>query len=385
MGLATDVSAITQRAIRDEHVPGASVAIVHDGRVVFVRGYGERDVERRLPVDEHTRFMIASVTKQIVAVDVLRLVERGRLTLDEKIGTFFGPSPAAGVTIADLLDQHSGIHDYNSAAVAVPALLHGNVSPSALGEAVLARPLGFAPGAQFDYSNANYLLLGLIDERVTGEPLAQRLAREYFTPLGMHDTALEPFAPCAGDNACGYTKTPLGVRAIPAVPFAFAWSAGGVVSTAADLARWDVALMSGRLLGPDMLARMTSSARDGEYADAAFVYRTTRGRTVAWHDGTIAGFKAMNAITMPERDAVVVLANADYAHAPALAMELQNALFDEPGGAAEPVDLRLPQYAYPLALGGGLLAGLAALALLRKKTAAVIAAVLVYALAVFFV
>jgi CubicO group peptidase (beta-lactamase class C family) len=205
----------------------------------------------------------------------------------------------------------------------------------------------------------------------------------FFAPLGMRRTLLGMVSYCSGDAACGYSKTPLGVTAITPWKSDWTYSAGGVTSTAADLARWDIALMSGRILNSRDFALMTTPRRDSGYGYGVFAYSENR-QWVVWHDGTVYGFKAMNSLVLPDRDAVVVLCNADYAHAAIVAMKIQSVLFHTHGGEVERPDVQLPLFAFSLAALFGLLPVAAMVIFRRRLVLGSVCAVLAYLAGIYF-
>ncbi len=345
-----------------------SIAIVEGGRLRYARGFGVRDRALDMPATARTRYGIGSLTKQLVAAATLQLVQRRELSLDEPIGRFFGPGPAAHVSIRDLLDQRSGIPDYNQPGALVqelPWLVSGASSQRELAREIVARALTFRPGTRFAYSNSNYVLLGVILRRVTGVSPARLLRKNIFAPLGMTASALADARACDGDTSCAYSKTPFGVRAVTPWSVGLTSTAGGVVSDVLDLARWDIGLMDGRVLETPMFRAMIDPIGRGGYAFGEYAYRDTAGDTIVWHDGTVYGYKAMNILIPRRRDAIVVLCNADYAHAQIIAMQIDRAMFGVPGGGHEPRDLALPGYTYPIALVS--LVVPVALAFLRRK------------------
>ena len=384
---SSSVDAIANAALRDYQIPGMSIAIVKNGVVSYTRGYGYSNVESLTVATPQTQYQIGSVTKQITAALILQLAAEHRLSLDDRVTKYFPFFRSASkVRIRDLLGQRSGIADYNSAwmlAAAAPQLLRGAIGHEGLVRVIAGRSLAFRPDAMFQYSNSNYLLLGLIAERIARKPLATLMEDRFFAPLSMRRTILGMAAYCRGDAACGYSKTPLGVTAITPWRSDWTYSAGGVTSTASDLARWDIALMTGRILPAWAFAAMITPRRDSGYGYGVFAYSES-GHRIVWHDGTVYGFKAMNSLVLPERDAVVVLCNADYAHAAVVAMRIESALFSIPGGEAERPDVQLPLFAFSLAALFGLLPVAAMLLLRRRLVLGSACAVLAYAGGVYF-
>jgi len=339
---AASVSALVARLMKAEDVPGLSIAIVHDGRLAFARGYGLRDRAHGMAASSDTRYEIGSVTKTFVAALALQLVASGTLSLDDAV-TRWLPSFGSGrsIRLRDLLDQRSGLEDYNTAAfllTVLPAIEPGHVNRAAIVDAIGRRPLAFAPGSRFEYSNANYLVLGAIIERATGAPLPALLHRRIFGPLGMRSTALGGAADA--EDATGYTAGPFGPVALGGFDPQLTYAAGGVRSTVTDLARFDVALADGRVFPRWALAALQPAGAPGTtdvYRFGTFVARDGADR-ILWHDGTVLGFKAMNLIVPESRGAVIVLANADYARAPALGFAIAHATLATTAGTSESLD-----------------------------------------------
>lgn len=338
--LAPTVTAIVERAQRAYDIPRISVVVVRNGRIVY-----ERDSKRR--------YQIGSVTKEIVAAETMSLIDARRLSPATPIRTFLGPAADPRVTVLDLLNQRSGIADYNRltslARIAIPIAM-GTITPAEITRVILSDRLAFTPGSRFAYSNSNYILLGEILQDVTRESAPRLLARAIFGPLAMQQTSLSTSGICGDGAACGHTKTPFGVRTTRPWSMNLTYTAGGITSTARDVALFDIAVMSARRFAAWRRALETSTLH---YSYGAHLYRDA-GRTVAWQDGTVIGFKAMNSMIFPDRDAVIVLTNADYAHAAVVAMQIERAAFGLPGGDGEPIDPSLPHIAYPLAIVAGL-------------------------------
>ncbi len=381
------IDGVVQAALADQQVPGASVAVVRGGRVVFARGYGLRDASRALPADATTRYGVGSLTKTLVAALTLQLAEERRLSLDDSVATWLPAfSGDRAVTVRDLLSLRAGIPDYNDAAfvASLPAaFLPGRADRAAILRKLATLPTKFRPGSAFDYSNADYLVLGAILENAGGAPLPTLLHDRIFAPLGMADTQLGG-AP-GGDDATGYTKGPVGPVAVSQWDPQLTYAAGGVRSSALDVARFDAALCARRIVGASSLAEMTLAGKpigaESRYGLGLFAYDDADGRRIAWHDGTVLGFKAMNVLVPHSCDAVVVLANADYAHAPALGLRIERAVFGGAPPVPEPFDPALPRWSE--AIGATLAAALVAASLLLRRhiAVAVVTAVLAYAAA----
>jgi D-alanyl-D-alanine carboxypeptidase len=285
---------IVRYVMGEHHIDGLSLAVVRNGHIVYVRGYGFADRRRTIPTQPNTVFAIASLEKPFIAAAVLRLVERRELSLDDTIAKFVPWYTAArNVTVADLLANESGIPDYAQ----LPSFERSSrnpVSPEELVRRVSSLPLAFPPGTQWQYSNTDYVLLGMIVEKVTHVPVAAWLHRDLFAPLHLTDTATwQPMLPepnrAEGSVAAGS----------PSLAFA----AADVESNAVDLGDWVVDLLQGRVVDARDVRRM--------FGGMGFLTSRFEGLEVAWHSGYIEGYSSYLAIVPSERLGVVVLCNQD--------------------------------------------------------------------------
>ena len=288
------IDAIVRYVMGDRHVLGLSLAVARDGEIVYANGYGFADRRRTIRVRPQTVFAIASLEKSFVAASVLRLAERRRLSLDDTLARYVPwYRNASGVTIAELLSHTSGIPDY-AQQPGFDRAQRAPVSPDALVRRVSALPLLFAPGTAYGYSNTDYVLLGMIVERVTATPLAAWLQRDLLVPLGLRATASwDPFLvePGRAEGSVADATGSLG------------FGAAGLESNALDLARWIDDLVALRVVNARDLARM--------FGGMGFFSGTIGDRRGAWHSGYVAGYSSYVAIVPSERLGVVLLCNAD--------------------------------------------------------------------------
>ena len=293
--------------------PAISVAVVEDGRVAYARAFGIADVSAKTPATPQTRFRIASVTKMVTAVAVMQLVETRRVRLDEKVAAYIPNVPhAREITVRQLLSHTSGLWNYGDEAitsgrVAIPT------SPYAILASVSQRPLEAKPGTTFGYSNTGYVMLGLVVEAVTRRTLAQYEREHIFVPARMSSTTVgDP--PAGTPVARGYTDA---TGDVPA-PYSPSWfyADGDVVSTATDVARFDIALMNGRLVKPATFAEMQSASvaapgmGQGVRYGLGLTLIPSAGVTLVGHHGGVPGFAAENEMLPAQRYAIVVLSNA---------------------------------------------------------------------------
>jgi D-alanyl-D-alanine carboxypeptidase len=315
---ATDTTArALERAIEQELSRrggvGATVAAVANGRVLLARGFGRRSMDSPAPVGEDTLFGVGSVTKQFTAAATLLLAEEGKLSVDDKVGKYYpGLTRANEISLLDLMNHVSGYPDYYPLDFVDRRMLEP-IAPDALIARYAGASLDFEPGTRWSYSNTGFVLLGRILEKVAGRPLGSYLRDRIFTPLGMSHTLYEP----ARDErrvAPGYTSFAL-TKLTRAAQEGDGWvgPAGAIYSTAADVARWDIALMEGRVLKPaswDLMTRprLLANGKSSNYGCGLSV-GTREGLTVFTHGGAVSGFIARNTFVPQTRSAVVVMIN----------------------------------------------------------------------------
>jgi D-alanyl-D-alanine carboxypeptidase len=291
--------------------PAVSVAIVEGARIVYARAGGLEDVAGKRAASTQTRFRIASVTKMFTAVSVMQLVEAGKIKLDDQLAAYLPDAPhAREVTIRQLLMHTSGIPNYGDAAFASGSVRTAT-TPAAIVASMAEKPLGFAPGTRYDYSNTGYVLLGMTIEKVSGSALAAYEREHIFAPAGMQDTTVgEP--PAGAGTATGY----MDAKATPAQSFDASWlyASGDIVSTASDVARFDVALMNGVLMRPQTFAMMRAHPVATDEPTAKYGLGLTEfplaELTFIGHHGGVPGFEVDNELLPDQKFAIVVFGNA---------------------------------------------------------------------------
>ncbi len=298
---------VGEHALSTHAAPGIALAVVHNGRIVYEHGFGYANVEARTPVTSETRFSIGSLTKQLTAASIMVLAQQHKLSLDDPLAKYVPSLPNAGtITLRMLLNQTSGLHNY-------PGLtehewpLHGRIPLSRVIAILGTDKPDFAPGTKWEYSNANYAALAAVIEKVTGGSYAQFVRQRIFSPLHMQSSGIGLAAQQQGTVATGY---------IHDTPEAPPWSldiysgAGGAISSAHDLALWDIALMHGTLVPKPMIAQMWSKGTLGDYG-MGWIPTTVAGHREVWHNGLAPGVGGycFNAIFPDDGLAVVVLTN----------------------------------------------------------------------------
>ena len=270
-------------------VPGA-VVLLDTPQGQFAVNYGTTQFGATTPPSAETHFRIASNTKTMTAAVVLQLAQEGKLKLADPVAKYVAGVPGGErITIAELLEMRSGLYNYTDSAE-ISATIDRDPTkvwtPDELLAIAFKHPAGAPPGTAYEYNNTNYALLGLVVEKVDGRPLAAAMQERLFGPLRMKNTLL----PAATSNAMprpyshGYLYGSSSVALVGTPPYSpefqaaaragtlapkdytdlnysFATAAGGVVSTATDLATWIEALVTGRVLGAEYQRRWLQSVR----------------------------------------------------------------------------------------------------------------------------
>lgn len=297
--------------VRDDAEKGefmGAVLVARDGDVLFDKGYGSANLEWKIANDGDTKFRLGSVTKQFTSVAILLLQERGKLTLDSPVKTYLTDAPAAWdkVTVRHLLTHSSGIPnftgfpDYGSTKT-LPA------THASLIARFRDKPLDFAPGEKFSYSNSGYVLLSAIVEKLSGQSYAAFVAENLFKPLGMADTGYDSHAMILPRRAAGYAPSKGGPVNADYISMTIPQGAGGLYSTTRDLLKWQRGLFGGKLLKPASLAAFRTPYKDG-YALGVLV-ENKDGVTTIEHGGGIEGFNTSLAYDPDRKITVVVLGN----------------------------------------------------------------------------
>jgi D-alanyl-D-alanine carboxypeptidase len=311
------IDSTIRHTVAAKHLVGLSVGIAQDGKIVFARGYGLRALGGRDSVSPETMFAIGSVTKQFTCSAVLLLAQDGKLSMQDPVAKYFPKlTRAADIKLLDLGQHVSGYRDYYPLDF-VDREMQQDAAPDAIIEEYATRPLDFEPGTRWSYSNTNFLILGRVVEKASGQPFGAFLTQRIFTPVGMTHTQFEP-APGGAAMASGYTTFALG-PAIAAKPEGRGWAgtAGAIWSTPTDLLTWDLALTSGKVLNDTSYGTLTTARRLSDGRSTGYGcgdgIRDEGPAVMLTHGGAVSGFVAENIVVPATRSALVILANTDFA------------------------------------------------------------------------
>jgi CubicO group peptidase (beta-lactamase class C family) len=250
---ASAIDAAITKQLDEQHIAGAAVGVYQDGALVDLKTFGYRDVAKKLPVDAGTRFEIGSVTKQFTAAAILQLQEQGKLSIDDRLAKYLPSFPHANeVTLRQLLNQISGLPDYTD----LPDIATAMSTTADATDKIVAyanKPLNFPPGTKWQYSNTNYWVLGKVVATVSGMSYEDYVREHVFKPAGMTHSGFVSDESTMDDFAIPYWHGPKNDGPAQPAPTMFeSWpgGAGAIVSTIGDLAAWDAALASGKIVSP---------------------------------------------------------------------------------------------------------------------------------------
>ncbi|GAB2959953.1 hypothetical protein GCM10027048_29240 [Hymenobacter coalescens] len=281
------VDMLVQRAMQQLRIPGVQLAVVRHGQIIKVAHYGVANVQDSVPVTGQTRFFLNSITKAFVGVAVMQLVEAGQLDLAAPVGRYLPELPAAWhpATVRQLLTHTSGLPDI----LPEDALVTENNEKTAW-QQVQQQPLDFPAGQRFAYNQTNYLLLGKLIDKLSGQPFAQFIQQRQLDVVGMPRTTSGDAHDVLPHLARGYTFTQYvdgrvrrgkQLRNLFEVFPPSLRTAAGMSSTAEEMARWLIALQRGKLLQPASLPTLWTPGRLNDGTTRSFGGKLT-GYALGW-------------------------------------------------------------------------------------------------------
>jgi len=312
--------------MKAQHIPGLALGVYRNGEIVKAQGYGLANVELNVPVKPETIFQSGSVGKQFAATAVMMLVEEGKVGLDDAITKYFPGAPDAwnNIKVRNLLSHTSGLAEYESderTGPSGPFYLRLDFTEDELLKKAEALPFDFQPGEKWSYRNTNYLLLGFLIRKVTGEFYGDYLQERIFKPLGMNATRIISEADIIPNRAAGYQLVKGELKNQDWVSPTFNSTADGALYfTVLDLAKWDAALCTEKLVKKSSLDQMWTVAKlnDGKPNKSNYGFAWTidqmNGHRVIEHGGAWQGFTTYIARYVDDKLTVVVLTNLDSAH-----------------------------------------------------------------------
>lgn len=297
-----------------QHVPGVSIAVIQNMKVVKFEGYGMANLELNIPAKPDTVYKIGSVSKQFIATGIMLLVNDGKISVDDPISKYLEGTPETwkAITVRHLLTHTSGIVREAPGFDPLKVQADADVIKTAY-----PLPLRFAPGEKYEYCNVGYFSLAEIIRKVSGKPWPEFLNERVFAPLEMMATRTTTTTDLVPNRANGYvwrngkysnTQEYLALR-----------PSGAFLSTVLDLAKWDAALYGEKIVKQSTLDQMWTVVKlnDGSTSPYGFGWQidTAGGHKHIHHGGSLPGFRAEIGRFIDDKLTVVVLTNGDNANA----------------------------------------------------------------------
>jgi len=326
-----DAPAITKRLDKiaksypEEQFMG-SVLVVEGDHTLLDKGYGMADLKRKIPDSPDAQFRLGSLTKQFTAALILLLQQDGKLQVADPVSKYLDDAPQTWkkITLANLLGHTSGIPNFTSD----PAFRTWSLRPHSHAEEIglfRDKPLEFAPGSRYEYSNSNYEVLGAVIEKVSGRDYGELLRERIFEPLEMKNSGLDADGLILPRRAQGYRDSKdWGLAPAQSESMTIPWAAGSIYSTTGDLLRWEHGLFGGKILNDASLQAMTTAGK-GNYGLGVEVAQM-HGVKVVSHNGGIEGFNTYLCYVPERQITVVVLSNVNGTAPDTMGPELLNAV-----------------------------------------------------------
>lgn len=315
-------------AVSGEHFSG-SILIAKNGKGLISKGYGQANYELDVPNTPKTVFQIASLTKAFTAVSVMQLQEKGRLSVSDPICKYLEDCPEGWqpITIRQLLTHTSGIPNYTSLPdyEKTAAVIATNEE---IAQRIKDKPLDFAPGEKYRYSNSGYRLLGMIIENCSGISYGEYLRENIFIPLAMKNSGFDSGRKILKNRAAGYALDDDSVINAKAVDPVNVFSEGGIYSSVEDLLLWDQTLYTEKLLSRKSLDEIFTPEKNN-YGYGWNITKLFERREIS-HSGQNFGFASHIKRLPDDRTTIIVLSNNQMTDAQTIATDLAAIVFGKP-------------------------------------------------------
>jgi CubicO group peptidase (beta-lactamase class C family) len=333
--LIARIDSLANDFVREVPSPSVAIAVVRGSDTLVMKGYGFADVDAKRPATATTIYRIGSLTKQFTSAGIMRLVERGKVSLDDDLSKYVPSFPLQGhhVTIRHLLTHTSGVHNYTSMKTWQPTWAI-DLTPDSIVGFVKQEKFDFAPGDAYSYSNTGYVLLGMVIEKVSGKPYAQFVEEELFKPLKLTQTSYCPSRPTDPAFAAGYARRDSAFVAAPYLSLTHPHAAGALCSSVSDFVRWQRALAGGKVVSPASYTLMTTPAVLNNGKSTNYGFGLTAGMVgthrVVTHSGGINGFTTSGLYFPDDTLNVVVFDNSGEVNPGNLSSNIARVLFGMP-------------------------------------------------------
>jgi CubicO group peptidase (beta-lactamase class C family) len=314
--LSAQVDEVVRAQMREQGIPGVSLAVMRNGKIIKASGYGLANLELSVPVAPEMVFHSGSLAKAFTATAVMMLVEQGKVGLDDRIAKYVKEAPAAWdeVTIRRLLSHTSGLRDYFGEEGDLKADLRRDFTEEELVRIFAAQTMRFAPGEKWSYCNAGYVVLGVLIHRVTGRFWFDFVKQRILDPLGMTSTRLINTDDIIPNRVSGYTLVKGQLKNDPWMAPSWGTTAdGSLYMSVVDMAKWDAALYTEKLVKRSTLEQMWTPVRlnAGTTYPYGFAWRVreVQGHRLIQHDGVDVSFTTRFARYVNDGLSIIVLLN----------------------------------------------------------------------------
>ena len=311
------VDAFIASQMKQQGIMGLSIGIVKNGKVVMAKGYGQANIELNVPATEETVYKIGSVSKQFVAVGVMKLVQEGKIKVSDPVKKFIKNAPSTwnAITIRHLLNHTSGLPSD-------PPGFDGmkDLADSIYIKAAFADSLAFPTGSKYEYSNFGYFILADIIRISSGMSFPQYMKKYIFDECGLSSTRTTSLAAIVPNRAAGYIKNAEN-ETLNAANYIALRPSGAFLSNIHDLLKWEMSMQNNKLLTPKNWSQMwndtikTPFTMDDVVIQYAYGWMTNKvnGKQFVHHAGSLPGFKSVYFRYIEDKTAIIVLTNSDTA------------------------------------------------------------------------
>jgi CubicO group peptidase (beta-lactamase class C family) len=342
----TEIETAINRFMAETHVPGVSAAVVENGQYEWAQGFGLADMENNVPATEHTLYRLASISKSLTATAALQLWERNQLDLDAPVQKYCPAFPQKPwpITTRQVLGHLGGIRHYKSGSQDDPEVgntKHFDHQIEGGLNFFKDDPLVSQPGTQFHYSTQGFTLVGCVIEGITGSRYVDFVRQNIFVPAGMTQTQVDDRFAIIPYRTRFYDKTESGaVRNADFLDSSYKIPGGGWLSSAEDMARFEVAILDDKLIHRATRDKMWTPLKPADGSTDSYGMgwgnRTDNGISSVGHNGGQQGTSTAFLVAPQQRAGVVVLTNMEGIPAPDLAVEILKIVLGVKGESPNP-------------------------------------------------
>ncbi|MGW6704333.1 serine hydrolase domain-containing protein [Streptomyces sp. NPDC054956] len=314
--VAARLDAAVRQVMREAKVPGVAVGLWAPGKGSYVKAFGVADKATGAPMTADLHVRIGSETKTFTVTALLQLVDEGKIGLDDPIGKYVEGVPNGDrITLRELAGMRSGLFNFSEDADFIKKLQadpEQSFTPQQVLDYSFKNPVQFQPGASWEYSNTNLVLLGLVIEKITGRPLHEVIQKDVIAPAGLHNTVFPTTAEIPKPYAQGYTDQTASGRTENSTLWnpSWAWAAGAMISDMQDLRSWAHTLATGTLLKPATQAERLKTTPMNVPGDG---YGLGIFNIQGWigHNGSIPGYEVLPVYLPQAKATMVIVLNTD--------------------------------------------------------------------------